>query len=551
MRAPRAPGEPAHAPPLPSRPSAATTTEIVIRLRTPLALLALALASPAAVAFDQARAQRSYARHCAVCHGADRAGYLAPALDRDGRKLGAGEVEGRILGGAAAPRPAHPSWRGVLGSRERALLAELVTTQPARHLAWGMDEIGVSLQVFVADEATLPAAPRYAIERLDDLVVVMGRGEHAAGDAAKLVFFDGHAQRRLGEAPTAFAPRTMEFHPGDPRWAWFQDEAGYVHRLDLHSLRVVRKVRAGLNGGALAVSRDGRHLAAISQVPHALVILDAATLEPRRLIELPRAGPDGRTARADADAVLATAFAERFVVVLGQAGQVWIVDPGRPDAAVERITGAGQHLAGAFLSPGGSYLATAARGAEGGALIDLEAGRVVRRIPAGCEPRLGAGAVTRVQGRLLGFAVGLGTEACARHEVAVFDMASSELLKRIALPGPAAPPLAHPAAPWVIVPMLGGPEAGRLHLIDRESLEPKTVPELADLPADPASLGYTARGEAFYLGTASRNEVLVFDAHTLRRLKSFPLEAPGGIFTRSRTRSVAIGLRPGGGGEAN
>jgi nitrite reductase (NO-forming) / hydroxylamine reductase len=40
---------------------------------------------------------------------------------------------------------------------------------------------------------------------LDDLMAVMARGRFAAGDEAKVVFFDGSTNKKVGEVPTGFA----------------------------------------------------------------------------------------------------------------------------------------------------------------------------------------------------------------------------------------------------------------------------------------------------------------------------------------------------------
>ena len=70
-------------------------------------------------AFDVARAERVFAQHCAVCHGADRGGYIAPALNREETKLSRAMIEQRITGGAPPSlMPAHPS-SCVAASRRR------------------------------------------------------------------------------------------------------------------------------------------------------------------------------------------------------------------------------------------------------------------------------------------------------------------------------------------------------------------------------------------------------------------------------------------------
>jgi nitrite reductase (NO-forming)/hydroxylamine reductase len=326
-----------------------------------------------AQALDLDRAEQLFAQHCSVCHGADRGGYIAPALNRDETKLSRAVVEQKIVGGVPPTlMPAHPSaWRGGLSAKDRELLVALVTTQPKRNLGWNIHEVRKSLEVFVADESRLPPAPGYAIDHIDDLMAVMSRGRQAVGDEAKVLFYDGRTHRKVGEVATDYAPHLMDFHPTQPRWAYVRDDVGYVHKIDLYSMKVVRKVRAGLNGTSLAVSRDGRYVAAGSYVPRTMVILDADTLEPVRLLELAGVDPDGKKVTADAGIITATPFANVFVVALEQAGQVWIVDLDKPGIPVTAITDVGRHLHDGFLSPDGRYLVVSSYDDHLNAVIDL------------------------------------------------------------------------------------------------------------------------------------------------------------------------------------
>ena len=54
-----------------------------MRMPSVVALLVIAAMPAAGAAFDLQRAERLFAQHCAVCHGADRGGYIGPALNRD------------------------------------------------------------------------------------------------------------------------------------------------------------------------------------------------------------------------------------------------------------------------------------------------------------------------------------------------------------------------------------------------------------------------------------------------------------------------------------
>lgn len=517
-----------------------------------LTLAGLPLVSPAA---DLERAERLYAQHCAVCHGADRGGYIGPALNRDETKLQQGEIAEIILSGRPPTlMPQHPSWRGALSAKDRDLLATLVATQPRRTLTWNMSDVRQSLTVLVADEEKLAAAPRYRIEHLDDLMAVMSRGRQAAGKEAQVLFFDGRTHRQVGAVPTGVAPHLMDFHPTDPRWAYVRDDAGWVHKVDLYSMRAVRKVRAGLNGTSLAVSRDGRYVAAGSYVPHTMVIMDAATLEPVRVIELAGVDPDGRMVEADAGMITATPYANWFVVALEQAGQVWIVDLERPQMPITRVADVGRHLHDAFLSPDGRYLVVASYDDHVNAVVDLVEARVVRKIPAGCKPHLGSGAVLRSNGRLLGIGTNIGEAECPAFEVTVFDMETFDVVKRIPVLGPTESPAAHPDAPYVIVDIVGtGPNANKIQFVDKNTLEVVRTLEVAGTLGHSHFPEYTARGDFFYVSARYRGDrsqvahggqLAIFDSRTLRQVKSIPVDVPAGVFSRVRARSVVIGMQP-------
>ncbi|MGD8934775.1 MAG: cytochrome D1 domain-containing protein, partial [Gammaproteobacteria bacterium] len=399
-------------------------TKLVIAILLSTILAGLSSVSRAE---DFSKAERLYADHCAVCHGADRGGYIGPALNSDQTKLTREQVGAKILeGGVTTLMPQHPTWPRVLSMKETDLLASLITKRPKSSLSWGLSDIENSLEVLVADESSLPDKPTYSIENLDDLMAVMARGRFAAGDEAMVVFFDGRTNKKLGEVPIGFAPHLMDFHPKQERWAYVRDDMGYITKIDLYSLKIVRRIRAGLNGTSLAVSRDGRYLAAGSFIPNTAVILDAETLKPLKLMELSGIDPDGKMVEADSGMITSTPFADYFVVALEQAGQVWVIDLDKPDMPVTRITGVGRHLHDAFLSPDGRYVVVSSYDDNINAVIDLDEKRIVKKIPAGCQPHLGSGAVVRSQGRLLGIGTNIGSRPCESYEVTVFDMETFE-----------------------------------------------------------------------------------------------------------------------------
>ena len=91
----------------------------------------------------------------------------------------------------------------------------------------------------------------------------------------------------------------------------------------------------------------------------------------------------------------------------------------------------GRHLHDGFLSPDGRYFVVSSYDDNIDAVIDLAESRIVRKIPAGCQPHLGSGAVVRSNGRLVGIGTNIGDAGCKSFEVTVFDMSTFEVVKRI------------------------------------------------------------------------------------------------------------------------
>lgn len=511
---------------------------------TPILILSVALLQLSSMAGASAidDAERLYADHCAVCHGADRGGYIGPALNSAETQLTEVLIRAKIItGGVGTLMPQHPKWNATLSRGEIDQLAWLISKHPARQLNWALDDIQGSLEVLVADESTLPEQPRYAIENLDDLMVVMARGSHAAGPEAKIVFIDGRTHRKVGEIGTGFAPHLLDFHPVQERWVYVRTDDGYVLKIDLYSLQVVRRIRAGLNGTSLAVSRDGRYVAAGSYVPDTMVILDAATLEPLKLLHLAGVDPQGQLVESDSGMIIATPYADDFVVALEQAGQVWIVDLGQAGMPVTAITDVGRHLHDAFLSPDGRHVVVSSYDDNHLAVIDLEDRRIVRKIPAGCMPHLGSGAVVQTDGRTLGIGTNMAVSACDLPEVTVFDMDTFDVVKRIPVLGPSESPAAHPRAPYIVIDIVGlGPDSRKIQLIDKQSLEVVRTITVGGHSHFPE---YTARGDFFYVSAGyGGNRVVVYDSRTLKRVRSISMEVPAGVFSRLRARAVVVGL---------
>ncbi|MCZ7659677.1 MAG: nitrite reductase [Xanthobacteraceae bacterium] len=488
-----------------------------------------------------ADAETLYQQHCAVCHGADFGGYIGPALNRDAlARHNAAYVRNKVAtGGVDSLMPSHPSWSGTLSRQEIAELADLVKGARVREapdagryprLARGSG----GRRGRVAGQAGLPDRRR-------------GRphGRHRArtfcrrsGGQDRLL--QRQDQRGRGRACDRYAPHLIEYHPTQPRWAYATTDAGYLSKIDLHSLKPVRRIRVGLNGVSLAVSRDGRYVAALL-CPRYRGDPACRHARAREADALARLDPDGKPVDADSGAILGTPIADVFVMVLEQAGQVWIVDLAVPDMPVTRIEKVGRHLHDAFLSPSGRHVLVSSYDDDVAVVVDLLERKVVRRMTAGRKPHFGSGAVIRVDGRTLGIGTNIGAPPHGPSVVSVFDMETFEVVKQIPVLGPTESPAAHPDAPHIVVDIVGkGPDTGKIQLIDKHSLEVVRTITVGGHSQFPE---YTADGRHLYVSAGYRgNRLVIYDARTWRRVKSVAMESPAGIFSHRRSRAVAIGL---------
>ena len=185
-------------------------------------------------------------------------------------------------------------------------------------------------------------------------------------------------------------------------------------------------------------------------------------------------------------------------------------------------------------------------------VVDLADERIVRKIPAGCQPHLGSGAVARSNGRLLGIGTNIGELDCESYEVTVFDMETFQVVKRILVIGPTESPAAHPDAPYVAVDIVGkGPNANKIQFIDKTTLDVVRTIEVAGTLGHSHFPEYTARGDFIYVSARYRGDrslgpggqLVIYDSRLLEQVKSIPVDVPAGVFSRVRARSVVVGLQ--------
>jgi len=482
-------------------------------------------------------AEKLFTQNCAVCHGADRGGYFAPALTKE-RLSTTSEAAVRSMISNGISETQMPPWGGKLTTAELRKLSALFKSTSKTKVSFGMKDIKKSLKIYVADESKLPSKPTYPIKDMNDLMGIMARGRYSTGNS-RVVFFDGKTNRQVGEIPTTHAPHNMDFHPTNPRWAYVKTNNKYIYKINLYSMRAVRSIRTGLNGPALAISRDGRYVMSGSYSPHTAVILNSKTLEPVKYLELKGVDPDGKMVESDSGMITGTPFADYLVIAIENAGQVWIIDYSKKGFPVTKIKNVGRHLHDAVLSPDGRYVMIASYKDNNFPVVDLKTKKVIKKIPGGCVPHLGSGSIIKVKGKTLGIGTNIG--GCDKYVVTVWDLNNWKVVKQIPVMGPTESPAANPNAPYIAVDIVGtGPNADKIQLIDKNTLE---VVKTVTVGGHSHFQEYTARGDYLYVSAGYQGDKLViYKSDSMAKVKEIPIEDPAGIFSHVRPKIVAIGL---------
>jgi DNA-binding beta-propeller fold protein YncE len=369
-----------------------------------------------------------------------------------------------------------------------------------------------------------------------NLFVVVETGDHHA------TILDGDRFAPIVRFPTRYALHGGPKFSPDGRYVYFGSRDGWVSKYDLYNLRMVREVRAGINTRNIAVSSDGRFVMVANYLPHTLVALDAATLEPLKLIEV--RDRNGKSSRVSA--VYDAAPRGSFIAALKDVKEIWeipysadaepvykglvhdyrfkegIVERGPfPVRAIE----VDDYLDDFFFDPAYANLVGAARGAKRGQVVNLHVKRAIESIDLPGLPHLGSGITWEWRGRRV-----LATPNLKAPLVSVIDTQSWKVVKEIATPGPGFFLRSHENTPYAWTDSFNSPRRDTLTVIDKRSLE--VVAELRPAPGKTvAHIEFTADGRYALASVWEMDGALVvYDAATLKEVKRLPMKKPSGKY---------------------
>ena len=499
-----------------------------------LSFFVLGLAAMPAVA-DEAATAALYQEHCAACHGADRLGGTGPALIPE--NLGRLKPERAIAAiKDGRSQTQMPGFGDLLDDDQiedlTALIFEPLPEMPVHDIA----AIEATREVMRTPEQ-LVDAPAHSGD-LMNLFVVVESGDH------HVTILDGDRFEPITRFPSRYALHGGPKFSPDGRFVHFASRDGWITRYDLWGLETVAEIRAGINTRNIAISADGAVLAVANYLPHNLVLLDAATLAPLKVID----ATDMRgTASSRVSAVYQAAPRDSFVVALKDIPELWEVsyaDPppegygafvhshetGMVEAAAGgrfpiRRTELKEPLDDFFFDQGYRHVIGSARDGGRGMVVQLDVRREIAELPLPGLPHLGSGISWDWQGRRV-----MATPHLKEGVVSVIDMADWQVVKTIKTDGPGFFMRSHQASPYAFVDVFFGPNKDAVHVIDKATLE--IAKTLRPAPGKTAAhVEFTRDGRYALMSIWEMDGALVvYDMGTLEEVKRLPMVKPSGKY---------------------
>lgn len=463
-----------------------------------------------------------YLDSCSGCHAPDRRGATGPAL-LPARLTETDEYYFNIIK-SGKPGTIMPPWGGSLKDAEiNALVAFIRSEGAANASEWTEKDIWGSLSVITEDK-DLPTEPKAGVD-IDNLMLVTER------EAMSIAVIDGNTHTLLGKIPASYRAHGYTFSPTNPRYAYNMGRDGWVFKIDLYSLKPVRKIRIGLDARALAISDDGKYLIAGNYIPATMVILNAETLELVKYLPTRATDNEGVEVESRVATIIDTSpelVGPYFLVALKEAGQVWRIDWSKPDFPITRLEKVGHILHDGFLSEDNHTFYLAAQKDNWMAAVDVVEMKVIRDIETGSVPHPGSGAVWQADGRHYA-----ATTHAGEGKITIWDTDTNEIVSTIATPGPGLFIRAADNSPYVWADSVFADEPYKIVVFEKTA--PFNVVKVIDEGKRTLHPEFTADGKFVYIADWDGNVVRVYDAQTLEKVAEISgVNTPTGIFCSIR-----------------
>ncbi|MBI3204899.1 MAG: protein nirF [Myxococcales bacterium] len=332
---------------------------------------------------------------------------------------------------------------------------------------------------------------------------------------------------------------TMAFSP-DLRWGYVATRSGKLSRIDLASLQRSGDVEVSKNSIDIAISQDGRYLATAEYQPGGITLLDAQSLSvvARLPAEIEKNGQK-TTSRATG---VVDAPGNRFVCVLIEGAEIWVIDASGAEPKVERrVKTSTDEPYDAMITPDGRWYVVGHMGSEHVSVLDLESPSLGVKEISLRDPKkkFDKGAPVKLP-HMASWAVAgdsVFVPLVGEPRMVVLDRATWAFKKSVPVRGHPVYSVAAPTGREVWVSFSGEPHDAFIEVIDAVTLEVKKSIEVGGRIYH---LDFTPRGSHVLVSANKANRLALVDATTYAVVDQETVNSPSGVF--GAWRAFRIGL---------
>ncbi|MDH5485262.1 MAG: nitrite reductase [Gammaproteobacteria bacterium] len=335
-----------------------------------------------------------YFQRCAGCHGVLRKGATGKNLEPANTiKKGQKRLE-RII--ALGTEGGMNNFNDILSKKEISMLATYIQIDPPKPPEMSLDLMKERHKVFV-EPKDYPSKPMHG-RNWENFFLVIER------DVGKVAVIDGDKHEIVAHLSTGYAVHVLKaaehhnkLHAENPGRFWYtMGRDGKLTKIDLWAnpdKMVVAEVQVAYDARDVAVSGDGKYIIGGGYWPPHFVIVDAATMNPLKVVSSRGVNVDGNyVEESRVAAIYDTPNQSSWLVAMKELGQMWQVDYSDLDnLRIDKIDSA-KFLHDGFFDPSGRYFQIAANASNKMVVVDTETRKLEAIIDVDKLPHPGPGA---------------------------------------------------------------------------------------------------------------------------------------------------------------
>lgn len=339
-------------------------------------------------------AKSLYFQRCAGCHGVLRKGATGKSLEpKETLELGTERLTKIIAYGTEG---GMNNFDDIFTPEQIDLLARYIQHEipvpPEMSL-----ELMKERRVVYVEEKDYPTEPLHG-RNWENFFLVIER------DAGKVAVVDGDTKEIVTHVDTGYAVHVLKttehsnvLKAENPGRFWYtMGRDGKLTKIDLwqtpDKMRVA-EVQVAYDARDVAVSGDGKYLIGGGYWPPHFAIVDAATMEPLKVVSTRGTNVDGEYVNESrVAAIYDTPNAPTWLVAAKELGQMWQVDYSDLDNLKTTKINSAKFLHDGFFDPTGRYFQIAANASNKMVVVDTETQKLEAMIDVAKLPHPGPGA---------------------------------------------------------------------------------------------------------------------------------------------------------------